>query len=197
MDNHNNYNCNEMLSEYWHTLIMEQVVLYGQTLYKKVPYHTSALMGEMWVLEPLNGHLEWICSELGVHKYVFLHPCENLWWYGHQSSKHVLLEEQLTIFLYTCVMGLSIQHVSEWFQHATDTTSYCTFVYGRNPTSSVTGCHIFWLSNQLILCVTQGKVSNSGPGLYTIIISDVFSGHLLSFLFYKYYAMTYRVEQVA
>ena len=76
MDDHNDYDHNEILSEYWHidtpssasddsgdtedelmdltgifiTLIIEQVVLYGKTLYKKVPYHTSALTGEMWVL---------------------------------------------------------------------------------------------------------------------------------------------------
>ena len=84
MDDHNNYNHNEILSEYWHTdtpssasddsgdtedelmdltgifiaLTMEQVVLYGKTLYKMVLYHTSALIGEMWVLELLNGHPE-------------------------------------------------------------------------------------------------------------------------------------------
>ena len=84
MTDHNDYNCNEILSEYCHTdtpssalddsgdtedelidltdifiaLIMEQVVLYGKTLYEKVLYHTSALMGEMWVLELLNGHPE-------------------------------------------------------------------------------------------------------------------------------------------
>ena len=84
MDDHNNYDHNKILSEYWHTdtlssdsddsgdiedelidltgifitLIMEQVVLYRKTLYEKVLYHTSALTGEMWVLELLNGHLE-------------------------------------------------------------------------------------------------------------------------------------------
>ena len=84
MDNHNNYDRGKILSEYWHTdtpssasddsgdtedelmdltgifitLIIEQVVLYGKTLYKKVPYHTYALTGEMWVLELLIGHPE-------------------------------------------------------------------------------------------------------------------------------------------
>ena len=47
-------------------------------MYEKVPYHTSAHMGEMWVLELLNSHPEQIHSELGVHKHVFLHLCENL-----------------------------------------------------------------------------------------------------------------------
>jgi len=61
---------------------------------------------------------------------------------------------------------------------------YYAFVYGRNPTLAVTGCHIFWLSNQLKLRVTQKKVSNSrsGWGGYAIIISDVLSGYLLEIL---------------
>jgi hypothetical protein len=46
-----------------------------------------------------------------------------------------------------------------------DVEIYCPLVYGRNLTSSVTGCHIFCLSNRLILCVTQGKVSNSGMAI--------------------------------
>ena len=71
MDNHNDYNHDEILSEYWHTdtphsasddsgdtedelmdltaifiLIMKQVALYGKTLYEKVLYHTSALTGK-------------------------------------------------------------------------------------------------------------------------------------------------------
>jgi len=43
---------------------------------------------------------------------------------GVHSSRHVFLEEQLAIFLYTSVTGLSLCHVSERFQHATDTTSW-------------------------------------------------------------------------
>jgi len=38
-------------------------------------------------------------------------------------SKHVMLEEQLAIFLYTCVTGLSLIHVCEHFQRAVDTAS--------------------------------------------------------------------------
>jgi len=89
-------------------LIMEHVVFYARTLYDKTPYHTSSLMGEMWVLELINGHPELICNELRVHKHAFLSLCDDLWQYGHQNSKHVTLEEQLAIFLYTCVTGLSI-----------------------------------------------------------------------------------------
>ena len=129
-------NYEEILDEYWYTdmssssssmscsqgtddqvidittifigLVMKGVVLYGTTIYDKTPYHTSALTGEMWVLELLHGHPERIQNELGVHKHVFLSLCSDLQWYGHQDSKLVTLKEQLTIFLYTCITGLSI-----------------------------------------------------------------------------------------
>ena len=64
-------------------LVMEHTVSYARTLYDKTPYHTSALKGEMWVLELINGHPERICNKLGVHKHVFLGLCNNLWQYGH------------------------------------------------------------------------------------------------------------------
>ena len=105
-------------------LVMKEVVLYGTSTYNKTPYYTSALMGEMWVMELLCGHPEWIWNELGVHKHIFLSLCTNLWQYGHQDSKTMSLEEFLAIFLYMCVTGFSIWHVSGWFQHTTDTTSW-------------------------------------------------------------------------
>ena len=104
-------------------LMMKEVLLYGTSAYDKTPYHLSALMGEMWVLELLHGHPEWIWNELGVHKHIFLSLCSDWWQYWHQDFKSVTLEEQLAIFLYTCVTGISIQHVSKWFQHVTDTMS--------------------------------------------------------------------------
>ena len=46
-------------------------VVYAAPLYDKTPYHTSALSGEDWVLELINGHPGCICNELGVHKHIF------------------------------------------------------------------------------------------------------------------------------
>jgi hypothetical protein len=89
----------------------------------KTPYHTSALTGEAWVLNLLTSHPEHIHSELGVHKHVFNGLISPLTTAGLTSSKHVLLEEQLVIFLYTCVTSLSLHHVSERFQQANETTS--------------------------------------------------------------------------
>jgi len=98
-------------------------LVYGLPLYDKTPYHTSALTGADWVRELLNGHPERIRNELGMHKHVFLDLVAALEQYGATSSKHVYIEEQLAIFLYTCVTGLSLRHVSERFQRANETTS--------------------------------------------------------------------------
>ena len=89
----------------------------------KEPYHTSILSGYAWVQELLHGHPERIRTELGVHKEVFNALIEELRSMGHGDSKYVMLEEQLAIFLYTSVTGLSIRHVGEQFQRANGTIS--------------------------------------------------------------------------
>ncbi|KIK72243.1 hypothetical protein PAXRUDRAFT_82870, partial [Paxillus rubicundulus Ve08.2h10] len=38
-------------------------------------------------------------------------------------SKHVTIKEQLSIFPYACVMGLTIRHIREWFQQLNKTIS--------------------------------------------------------------------------
>ena len=87
------------------------------------PYHTSILSGEAWVQEPLYGHPRHIQTELGVHLHVFRELVFTLRHMGHQDSKYVTLEEQLAIFLYTCVTGLTSTHADERFQHTGKTIS--------------------------------------------------------------------------
>jgi hypothetical protein len=112
---------------------------YGISLYDKTPYHTSAFTGADWVRELLNGHPERIRNELGVHKHVFLRLVAALEEHGVISSKHVYIEEQLAIFLYTCVTGLSLRHVSERFQRANETTSkYVLYFIMVRTTSRIT-----------------------------------------------------------
>ena len=79
----------------------------------KEPYHTSILSGYAWVQELLHGHPERIRMELGVHKEVFLALVEELQSMGHENTKNVTLQEQLAIFLYISVTGLSIHHAGE------------------------------------------------------------------------------------
>jgi hypothetical protein len=87
------------------------------------PYHTSILSGRGWVEELLNGHPRRIRTELGVHKHVFRELIFTLHHMGHGDSKYVTLEEQLAIFLYTCVTGLTSEHVGERFQRTGETIS--------------------------------------------------------------------------
>jgi hypothetical protein len=90
---------------------------------RPVPYHTSILSGAAWVAELLTGHPERIRCELGMHREVFIELVDALRRMGHGNSKYVSLEEQLAIFLYTCVMGLTIRHVGERFQRSNETIS--------------------------------------------------------------------------
>jgi hypothetical protein len=75
------------------------------------PYHKSILTGEGWVLELMGGHPERIRCELGVYRPVFSELIIELRRLGHSNSKYVSLEEQLAVFLYTCVTGLTVSAI--------------------------------------------------------------------------------------
>jgi hypothetical protein len=94
-----------------------------ETVFEKKPYYTSALTGEDWVMELLSGHPERIHHELGVRLHVFNALVSELRDLGHDNSRFMSLEEQLAIFLYSCVTGLAIRHVGERFQRSTDIIS--------------------------------------------------------------------------
>lgn len=87
------------------------------------PYHTSALTGEAWVLELMTGHPDRIRCELGVSIDVFHALLAHLREIGIDRSKYVSIEEQLSIFLYMAVTGLTIRHVGERFQRSNETIS--------------------------------------------------------------------------
>ncbi|KXN81924.1 hypothetical protein AN958_03409 [Leucoagaricus sp. SymC.cos] len=89
--------------------------------YIKEPYHTSVLSGEAWVNELLNGHPERIRTEFGVHAHVFQQLIHELYIMGYRGSCYVSLEEQLVIFLYVSVTGLTICNTGERFQQANAT----------------------------------------------------------------------------
>ena len=98
-------------------------LLQTQSARTREPYHTSVLTGEAWVIELLTGHPKRIRCELGVSAEVFILLIEELRRVGYDNSKHVTLEEQLAIFLYMSVTGLTIRHVGERFQQSNETIS--------------------------------------------------------------------------
>jgi hypothetical protein len=105
------------------TIIIPKVIQVICALYVKQPYHTSILSGEGWVQELLNGHPGRIQCELGVTKDVFRQLIHELQAMGYTRSRYVSLEEQLGIFLYMSVTGLTIRHVGERFQRSNSTIS--------------------------------------------------------------------------
>ena len=87
----------------------------------RIPYHTSALSREAWVQELLTGHPERIRTELGVYRSTFTLLIKAMQKLELYSSRHVSIEEQVSIFLYTAVTGLSSTHVGERFQRSSST----------------------------------------------------------------------------
>jgi len=113
---------------YKHIMLFVSVLLTAcasilQTSKPPQPYHTSILSGEGWVMELLNGHPNRIHCELGVSHHVFTELIYELRGLGYGNSKYVSLEEQLAIFLYMSVTGLTIRHVGERFQRSNETIS--------------------------------------------------------------------------
>lgn len=100
------------------------VAIYANTHMTPQPYHTSILRGRAWVQELLDGNPRRIHDILGVRKHVFVTLAESLRLHGGLSdTKHVDVEEQLAIFLYTVVRNDSNRGIAERFQRSGDTIS--------------------------------------------------------------------------
>jgi hypothetical protein len=75
------------------------------------------------------GHPDHIKTELGMRLHVFKRLISDLSDLGLAPSRHISLEEQVAIFLYTSVTGLSIRHIGERFQHSNETISLYFFLF--------------------------------------------------------------------
>jgi hypothetical protein len=150
-------------------LIVGIVIAYMTPFLDKEPYHTSILSGHAWVQELVNGHPNRIKNELGMRKNVFRALVQELEACGLRDSKYILLDEQVAIFLYTCVTGLSSRHVAERFQHSHTTIQkyVCSARYLLWPHT----CHkIFQESPACIVfspILQQIHISSAGGRTYT------------------------------
>jgi hypothetical protein len=110
-------------------VVAAAVMLYSSPQSWAQDYHTSKLTGAEWVDELLEGHPDRIWTELGVRLHVFLvleHDLRTMC--GVEDSRNgVTVKEQLAIFLYMSVTGLSIRHVGERFQRSNETISRHVF----------------------------------------------------------------------
>ena len=114
------------------------LALYSASLYWKQDYHTSRLSGAEWVDELIRGHPDRIWTELGMRLHVFLALDHELRFLGMKDGQTVGVNEQVAIFLYMCVTGLSVRHVGERFQQANGTISkYSSFFYIAMDSNSV------------------------------------------------------------
>ncbi|KAJ6480217.1 hypothetical protein C8R45DRAFT_832316 [Mycena sanguinolenta] len=70
-------------------------------------------------------HPDRIFIALGMRRHVFLALVFQIRMLGHIEAQnaHIMLDESLAIFLYTCVTELAIDHVAERFQHSHTTIS--------------------------------------------------------------------------
>jgi len=108
------------------------LTLYATPLYWKQDYHTSRLSGAEWVDELIKGHPDRIWTELGMRLHVFLALVHELRLLGLKDGRIVGVNEQVAIFLYMCVTGLSVRHVGERFQRANETISKYLLIYFDN-----------------------------------------------------------------
>ena len=92
------------------------------------PYHTSILTGAGWLIELLLGHPDRIRCELGVRKHVFEALVDELRLMGYEDNRFVCLEEQIRIFLYSCVTGLTVRHVGDRLQRSNETVARCVSI---------------------------------------------------------------------
>jgi hypothetical protein len=102
-------------------VIITSVIVLCRGLYNKRAFHQSILTGYAWVLELLSGHPEYLRCELGVRPHVFQALLITLRGMGYHDTRHVKLEEQLAIFLYACVTGLTVRHLAGRFQRSNET----------------------------------------------------------------------------
>jgi hypothetical protein len=71
----------------------------------------------------MSGYPNHIRMELGMHAHVFQNLITVLKTCGLIPSGCLSCEEQLAIFLYISVTGLTVWNVGEHFQHSNDTIS--------------------------------------------------------------------------
>ena len=74
-------------------------------------------------MELLGGHPDRIRCELGMSLDAYSDLISELRAMGHGNSRNVSLEEQVEIFLYAVVTGLTVRHLGERFQRSNETIS--------------------------------------------------------------------------
>jgi hypothetical protein len=84
------------------------------------------MTGQQFMDEQLAGHPEVFYDNFGMHKHVFRRLLKTLQTKTDLSdTKYVLAIEQLGIFLYAVITGLSVRKLENRFQRSKDTITTC------------------------------------------------------------------------
>ena len=104
-------------------LLLDLLVSLHPPRHNPIKYHTSILSGHAWLMELITGHPDRIKCELGLHKEIFLSLVAEFRSLGYWDAWDITLDEQIAIFLYMSMTGLTTRYVGEHFQHANSTIS--------------------------------------------------------------------------
>jgi hypothetical protein len=96
-------------------------------LFPQPLHHDSALTGQAWVLELLQGNPARIKTELGLYQHTFIRLVGDLRKAGIDNTKHVSAEEQVAVFLLICVGNTANRRTAGRFQRSGDTISRCDY----------------------------------------------------------------------
>jgi hypothetical protein len=106
------------------------VALHWGQYYDKEPRNVSRMTGQEWMEEQLDGHPGVFYDTFGMHKHVFRNLLKVLTEKtGFSDTKHVSAVEQLGIFLYAVITGLSIRKLENRFQRSKDTITKCVAAF--------------------------------------------------------------------
>jgi hypothetical protein len=103
-------------------------VHWGGRHYDKTCRNDSKMTGQAFMDEHLGGHPEVFYDNFGMHKHVFRRLLKELQdKAGLSDTKHVSAVEQLGIFLYAIITGLSIRKLENRFQRSKETITVCVW----------------------------------------------------------------------
>jgi hypothetical protein len=115
-----------------------------EPLFSPQPLHDSALTGQAWVIELVQGNPARMKTELGVYQHVFTRLVDALRYCGLTDTKHVSAMEQVAVFLLICVGNNTNQRTAGQFQRSGDTISRCILImiFPLEVLTVITGCFI-------------------------------------------------------
>ncbi|KAJ3731810.1 hypothetical protein DFJ43DRAFT_1077566 [Lentinula guzmanii] len=97
-------------------------------------------------------------------------------WTVRLLSRHILLEEKIAIFLYTCVTGLSVCHVSEQFQCSNDTIAKYFKQGLTGSVVSTSNVEVLMVAFPVVAVVVLVSVDFFEGSIFSVNLTPLFCG---------------------